>query len=293
MSDVVVIRSSTPPPLWEHLNIARMVRVVWGNRELIRNFARRDLAERHKGAVLGAVWNVMNPLLSLAVYTVVFGYIFGNRWERGSPALPPHLDFPLTFFAGNAVFHVFGECANRAPSLVSSRSNLVRKVVFPLEILPVAAVRAGIVHALIIVGILLVVLAAVTGGEGLHWTIVLFPVVLVPLAMLTLGVTWALAAIGVFVRDVRHVVVVLTQLLMFCTPLFYKVDRIPPEHAWLRTLIESNPLSVLVESGRRTLLWGELPDWTALGWVSVFGAIVMAGGFFVFSAMRRSMADVH
>ncbi len=293
MSEVVVIRTSTPPPLWEHLNPARMVRVVWENRELIRNFARRDLAERHKGAVLGAVWNVMNPLLSLAVYTVVFGYIFGQRWERGDPALPARLDFPLTFFAGNAVFHVFSECANRAPTLVSSRPNLVRRVVFPLEILPVAAVRAGIVHALIIVALLLAVLGGVTGGHGLHWTIVLLPAVLVPLAMLSLGVAWALAAIGVFVRDVRHVVVVLTQLLMFTTPLFYKVDRIPPEHAWLRTLIEANPLSVLVESGRRVLLWGEMPDWMGLGWVTVLGAVVMMGGFFVFSAMRRSMADVH
>ncbi|HMN42875.1 MAG TPA: ABC transporter permease [Phycisphaerales bacterium] len=293
MAELVVIRSSMPPPLWEHLNPARMVRILWEHRELTRNFARRDLAERHKGALLGVAWNVISPLLSLAVYTVVFGLIFGASWGRGNPPLPKFVDFPLTLLAGSAIFQMFAESANRASTLVSSRPNLVRRVVFPLEILPVAAVRAGLVHTLIIVGILLVVLAAVTGGSGMHWTIVLLPAVLAPLVMVCLGVSWALAAVGVFVRDVRHIVAVVTQLLMFTTPLFYPLDRISPEHVWLRRVIETNPLSVLVESGRRVVLWGEAPDWWRLGWVTVFAAVVMMGGFFVFSAMRRSMADVH
>ena len=293
MAELVVIRSSMPPPLWEHLNPARMVRILWEHRELTRNFARRDLAERHKGALLGVAWNVISPLLSLAVYTVVFGLIFGASWGRGNPPLPKFVDFPLTLLAGSAIFQMFAESANRASTLVSSRPNLVRRVVFPLEILPVAAVRAGLVHTLIIVGILLVVLAAVTGGSGMHWTIVLLPAVLAPLVMVCLGVSWALAAVGVFVRDVRHIVAVVTQLLMFTTPLFYPLDRISPEQVWLRRVIETTPLSVLVESGRRVVLWGEAPDWWRLGWVTVFAAVVMMGGFFVFSAMRRSMADVH
>ena len=127
----------------------------------------------------------------------------------------------------------------------------------------------------------------------MHWTIVLLPAVLAPLVMVCLGVSWALAAVGVFVRDVRHIVAVVTQLLVFPKPLFYPLDRISPEHVWLRRVIETNPLSVLVESGRRVVLWGEAPDWWRLGWVTVFAAVVMMGGFFVFSAMRRSMADVH
>ena len=346
MAELVVIRSSMPPPLWEHLNPARMVRILWEHRELTRNFARRDLAERHKGALLGVAWNVISPLLSLAVYTVVFGLIFGASWGRGHPALPEFVgfpltplaggaeggavggggwsvpaplrgvggerggggaiwggrggggtpplpkfvDFPLTLLAGSAIFQMFAESANRASTLVSSRPNLVRRVVFPLEILPVAAVRAGLVHTLIIVGILLVVLAAVTGGSGMHWTIVLLPAVLAPLVMVCLGVSWALAAVGVFVRDVRHIVAVVTQLLMFTTPLFYPLDRISPEHVWLRRVIETNPLSVLVESGRRVVLWGEAPDWWRLGWVTVFAAVGGGGGVFVVSALRGRAA---
>jgi lipopolysaccharide transport system permease protein len=293
MSDAVVIRSCTPPPVGEHFNPVRVVRTVWANRELIRNFAQRDMAERHKGALLGVAWNILNPLLTLAVYTVVFGMIFHQRWGRGSPALPDMLDFPLTFFAGNAVFAIFAECVNKAPTLVSSRPNLVRRVVFPLEILPVAAVRAAIVHAMIIVALLLIVLAAVSKGAGLHWQIVFLPLVLLPLALLSVGFTWTLAAVGVFVRDVRHIVVVLTQLLMFMTPLFYQVDRIPPDMGALRAMIQYNPLSVVVENARRVLLWGEMPDWLALGWVTGLGVAVAMGGFAVFSALRRSMADVH
>lgn len=293
MSDAVVIRRSTPPPTGEHFNPVRMVRTIWAHRELIGNFARRDLAERHKGAILGVAWNVLSPLLSLAVYTVVFGIIFRQRWERGSPPLPDALDFPLTFFAGHAVFAIFAESVNRAPTLVSSRPNLVRKVVFPLEILPVAAVRAAIVHAMFIVALLLVVLAIVTGGKGVHWQIVLLPLIIAPLAMLSAGLTWALSAIGVFVRDVRHIVVVLTQLLMFMTPLFYQVSNIPAQYPALRAIIVYNPLSVIVENSRRVLLWGENPDWVALGWVAVVSVAAMMGGFAVFSALRRSMADVH
>lgn len=289
----VVIRSATPPALGKHLSPGRLVRSVWEHRGLIRSFAGREIAERHKGALLGVGWNILSPLLSLAVFTVVFGYIFGQRWGRGNPPLPDALDFPLTFFAGNLLFHVFAECAGRGPTLVSGRPNLVRKVVFPLEVLPVAAAWSAGVQAVITAGVLLVVLAAVGGIKMLHWQIVLFPVVMVPLMMMSVGVAWGLAAVGVFVRDLRHVVVVLTQLLMFMTPLFYRVDEKLDGHPFLRSLIEHNPMSVIVESGRRVLLWGETPDWVALQWTTIFGAAVMLGGWFVFSAMRRSMADVH
>jgi lipopolysaccharide transport system permease protein len=290
----LVIRSSVPPSLSEHLSPGRLVRSIWGNRELIGNFARRELMERHKGALLGVAWNIVSPLLTLAVYTIVFGYIFGTRWGRGSPPLPDRFDFPLTFFAGNALFHVFTECANRAPTLVTSRSNLVRKVVFPLEILPVTAVWAAFIQSLITIGLLLAVLAIVTDGAGLHWQILYLPLVMLPLLMLSVGAAWALSAVGVFIRDLRHVVVVLTQLLMFMTPVFYKLDaRLAGIHPWLRGIIAHNPLSVIVENGRRVMLWGETPDWIALGWVTMLGAAAMFGGNFVFSAMRRSMADVH
>lgn len=288
----IVIRTSHPQPVGEHFSPARLVRTLWANRGLISSFASRELMERHKGAILGVGWNILSPLLTLAVFTIVFGYMFGMRWERGN--LPPHLDFPLTFFCGQALFAVFAESASRAPTLVSGRPNLVRKVVFPLEILPVTVVWAGVMHALISLAILLVLLVGFTGT--LHWQTMFLPLVLVPLVMLSLGVTWVLSAIGVFLRDVRHIVIVLVQLLMFMTPLFYRLDRLehlPENLAFIRGIIEHNPLHVIVENGRRVVLWGEMPQWGALGVVTVFSAAVMVLGHGVFAMLRRSMADVH
>ena len=288
-SGTLVIRSSAARPWSEHFSVVRLVGTVWRHWGLIRGFTAREVLERNKGAALGVVWNVANPLITLAVYTAVFGYIFGSRWDKGE--LPERLDFPITFFAGQMLFHVFAECANRAPTLVSSRPNLVRRVVFPLEILPVTVVCASLVTLAISAAIVLTITFIATGH--LHWTVALLPVVCVPLVMLSLGAAWMLAAVGVFVRDVRNIVVVATQLLMFMTPLFYKIDRIPAEHTWLHWIVRHNPLSVIVENGRRCVLWGETLEWEKLGWTTLAGLVVMVAGFAVFSMLRRSMADVH
>lgn len=262
---------------------------LWRHRGLIRSFASRELLERNKGAVLGVAWNVLNPLLQLAVYTAVFGYLFGTRWERGG--LPAQVDFPLVFFVGHTFFHVFAECANRAPTMVSGRPNLVRKVIFPLEILPATVVSSSLVYAGISIAIALVILLIATGG--LPWTAVLAPVVALPLVMLSLGVGWVLSAAGVFVRDVRHIVQVLTQLLMFATPIFYKVERFGEDKRWIVWMIEHNPMSVIVESARRCVLWGEQPEWERLGVVTLVAWGVMQAGYVVFMRLRPQMADVH
>lgn len=251
--------------------------------------AGREVLERHKGMVLGVAWNVLTPIIQLVIFTFVFGYIFRSRWERGG--LPPSLDFPLTYFAGQTFFQVFAEAAGRGPMLVSSRPNLVRRVVFPLEILPVTAVVASLVQVVISVAILLVAVAVVTGRVPV--SAVYLPVVLVPLVMLALGVAWALAGVGVFVRDLRQIMMVVVLVVQFATPLFYQVERIPEEFRVVRAVIEYNPLSVIIENGRRALLWGEPLQWGALGWVTLASAGIMLAGYTMFMTLRRHLADVH
>lgn len=283
----LVIRTSRRPPLSSSLSPLALAGMMSRHRDLIRGFAARELLERHKGAILGVAWNILNPLLTLVIYTAVFGYIFGTYWGRGD--LPRRLDFPLVFFVGHTLFHVFAETANRAPTLVSNRPNLVRKVVFPLEILPVTIVLSSLVYAAIALGICLLVLFIAKGSVPVR--ALLLPVVLLPLIMLSLGTGWFLAAVGVFLRDVRHIVQVLTQMLMFMTPIFYQAnERIPPG---LRGLIEANPLTTIVENGRRALLWDEPLQWWRLGAVTVASAVVMQAGYAFFMTMRRGMADVH
>lgn len=285
----LTIRTSQPRPALSHFSVAAMLASLIRHRELIWGFAARDVLERHKGALLGVGWNVLQPLLQLAIYTVVFGYIFGSRWEKGN--LPAPIDFPVTLFAGLVAFNVFAESVSRAPTAVSSRPNLVRKVVFPVEILPVTVVVSALVNMAIGAGLLLLIVLGFTGSVShTAWA---FPLVLVPLAMLSLGASWLLGALGVFVRDVRQIVVVLTQLLMFTTPLFFSIERIPEQYPMIRWAITHNPLSIIVENARRTLVWGEWPQWEPLGIVGAIGAIAMLGGWAFFSACRRGMADVH
>lgn len=285
----VVIRSSTPPPAGRYFNPVDILRVLYQNHALIRSFASREILERNKGAYLGVAWNIANPLLQLAIYTTIFGYLFGTRWERGN--LPSHLDFPLVFFVGQTYFHVFAETANRSPTLVTSRPNLVRKVIFPLEILPATIVASSLFYAAVTLAITLVVL--LVAGHPIPMSALLAPVIALPLIMLSLGVSWLLAATGVFIRDVRHIVQVLTQLLMFCTPIFYKVDRFAGDKRWIAEIIEANPLSVIVENARRALLWNEPLQWDRLAIITLFSLIIMQFGYYVFMRAKPQMADVH
>jgi len=290
MSDVA-IRSAHGPTAGAYLSPIGLVGGLWGKRDLIRQFASRELLERHRGALLGIAWNVLSPLLTLGVYTFVFGYVLNVRWEsRGGHAwegMDPHLSFALTFFCGHAVAHLFAESVSRAPMLVASRPNLVRKVVFPLEILPVSVLVAGLVTLGISIGILVVCILAF--GASVPATAPLFIVPMVPLVMLALGASWMLASLGVFLRDVRNVVQVAVQVLIFMSAVFYPIERVP--EAW-RWVVQYNPLAVIIENGRRTLLWGEMPEWDKLAWITLLSIVVMQGGYVWFMRTKRGMADV-
>jgi lipopolysaccharide transport system permease protein len=281
----VVVRSSVAEPLGTYLSPVHLARTLWSHRELIRQFVGREILERHKGAYLGVAWNVLSPVLQLAVYSVIFGFVLKGHWER--TFIDPRIDFTLLFLVGHTLFHFFAEVANRSPALVASRANLVRKVVFPTEIMPVVIVVSGLVYVGIMFALLVVVVGVV--GKTFVWTSVFLPVVVVPLVMLALGTGWFLASLGVFVRDLRQVVPVLTMLLMFATPVFYAPERLPEE---LRFVAELNPLAVIVENGRRVMIWGEMPRWGALGAVTVLSAMVMQGGYAWYMKSKRGLADV-
>lgn len=302
MSAAVVIHSARPEPLLTHLSPLHLARLLARHRGLIVQFAQREIVERHRGAALGIVWNILNPLLSLAVFTFIFGVVMGVSWPpipnptpvafpaHANPAPPPPLPalpFVVILFCGQTIFHVFAESANRAPTLITSRRGFVRKVVFPIEILSVAAVGSTVVY--LAVGIVLTLAAAVICTGHVSTTAWMFPIVLVPLYLLSLGVSWFLSSLGVFLHDIRQIVGVVTSLLMFCSGVFYPIDRIPENMRWL---VSYNPLYVLVESGRRTLLWSQEPDWPALLVLTAASLIVMQCGYAFFAKSKRGMADV-
>ncbi|KVD77391.1 hypothetical protein WS62_30715 [Burkholderia sp. ABCPW 14] len=246
--------------------------------------AKRDLSSRYKGSHLGMLWAVLLPLAMLGIYSYVFGAVFKSRW--GGPGASD-FPFPLVLFAGLIAFNFFAECVNRAPTLVSSSPNLVKKSVFPLEILPWMTVFTAGINSSISIAILLI-------GEWL-WvghvplTAVLFPLMLVPIAFTSLGVSWFLASLGVYVRDIAQLVGLVTTALLFFTPIFYPPTNIP---AALTGFAAVNPIATQVESMRDVLLWGRLPDFTAFLTALVLGWITAWIGFIWFSNTSDGFADV-
>jgi lipopolysaccharide transport system permease protein len=273
----------------EALSPVTLVRNLWEYRELIKQFSIRETVARHKGTHLGIAWTVGQPLLTLAVFTLLFTSVFEVRWNTKLSG-EMKIDYALNFFAGFVLYAVFSETVGRAPGLILEKPNFVRKVVFPLEILPVAALGASLVYALMGVGVLLVAALVLAGHFSV--TLWLFPLTLIPLAALTLGLSWFLCALGVFIRDIKHVVAVVLQLLFFVTPIMYPLDMVQEklgDWAWIMYL---NPLTPILEDGRRTLLLGQPPHWLGLAISTLIGLFVMQAGYAWFRRSRQGFADV-
>lgn len=262
-----------------------MLGQVWRNRSLVLQMARREIVGRYKGSTFGLLWSFFNPLLMLSVYTFVFSVVFRARWTDAPDE--SRTRFAVLMFAGMIVHGLFAEVVNRAPGLVVGNPNFVKRIVFPLETLPIITLLAALFHAGVSVVVLLVA-SLLLNGE-LHGTALAWPMVLAPLLLLTLGWSWILASLGAYLRDIAQVVSIATTILLFMTPVFYPVSALPAEY---RAVMEANPLTFMVEQSRAVLLFGDAPDWARLG-RHLFGSAIFAWfGFAWFQRARRGFADV-
>lgn len=257
---------------------------LWSNRSLIARLAGREISARWRGSVLGPIWAIAAPLLLLSVYTFVFATVLKTRWPMPEGTSAP---FSLILFSGLVVFQLFAETINASPSLIRSNPVYVKQVVFPLEILPATTLAVALFNA----GVSAVVLAV--GYLILHGrpplSVLWLPVVLLPVPLLALGLAWFLASLGTFLRDTVQIAAILTTVLMFLSPIFYSIDAVPEAY---RTLIWSNPLSVVLVQARDALFHGRgpalLPYAISLG--LAFVAFVL--GFRFFRATKDAFADV-
>ena len=261
-------------------------RSLWQNRSLIAQMSKREVVGRYKGSILGLAWSFFNPVFMLVVYTFVFSEIFKSRWG-GVGVEESKTQFAIVLFVGMIVLGLFSEVVNRAPTLVLANVNYVKKVVFPLEILPLIVMGAALFHAMISLAVLLSAFFLLNGY--LHWTALLLPLVLMPLLILIMGLAWILASLGVFLRDVGQFVTILTTVLTFLSPIFYPVSAVPEA---ARVFIMANPLTFIIEQSREVLLWGHLPDWSGLGLYTLVALVFAWAGFVWFQKTRKGFADV-
>ena len=282
MSDAI---TAIDPHAAQPTSLVALIESLWRNRHLIVQMTRREVVGRYKGSALGLAWSFLTPILMLAVYTFVFSVVFKARW--GTDGDESKTQFALVLFVGIIVHGLFAEVLNRAPGLILSNVNYVKKVVFPLDVLPVIAIGAALFHASISLAVLLIAFALFNGY--LHWTIIFVPVVLLPLVILTLGVAWIFASLGVFLRDVGQTVGIITTVMLFLAPIFYPVTALPEE---VRPLIMANPLTFIIEEARGVVILGRMPEWTGLGIYTLAATAVAWAGFAWFQKTRKGFADV-
>jgi lipopolysaccharide transport system permease protein len=256
----------------------------WRNRHLIFQLTKRDVLGRYRGSMMGLGWSFFNPLIMLVVYTFVFSVVFKARW---TVAGEDKVNFAIILFVGLIVHGLFAECINRAPSLILSNNNYVKKVVFPLEILPTVALGSALFHAVVSLAVLLA--AQLLINQQLPWTVVVFPVILMPLLLVTMGFAWLLSALGVYIRDIGQATSIFTTILMFLSPVFYPVSALPASY---QVWVNLNPLTFIIEQGRNVLIFARTPNWGGLGVALAAGLVVCSSGFWWFQKTRKGFADV-
>jgi lipopolysaccharide transport system permease protein len=276
----------TNPHATQPTSFVSLGKSLWRNRQLIVQMAKRDVVGRYKGSAMGVAWSFFNPVFMLAVYTFVFSEIFKIRWG-GVGGDDSKTQFALVLFVGMIVLSLFSEVLNRAPGLILSNVNYVKKVVFPIEILPIIATCVALFHSQISLGVMLAAFGIFNGY--LHWAVVFIPFVLLPLVILTLGLGWMLASLGVFLRDVGQTVGIITTVLTFLSPVFYPVTAVPER---FRPFIMVNPLTFIIEQAREVLIWGHLPNWLGLGIYTLAATVVAWAGYAWFQKTRKGFADV-
>lgn len=261
-----------------------MVRSFWRNRGLIWALTTREVLGRYRGSVMGILWSFFNPLLMLGVYTFIFSTVFKARWAGGSDS---KTEFALLLFAGMLVFGIFSECVNRAPVLVLSNPNYVKKVVFPLEILPIVSLGAALFHLLVslLVWVLFYMVAFGVPKSG----ILMLPIALFPFAIFVLGLSWFLAALGVYLRDVGQFVGVVVMALMFLSPIFYPLSALPEGY---REVVALSPITAAVDQARDLMFWGKPLAWGSWSVYLVISLVIGWLGFAWFQQTRRGFADV-
>lgn len=259
---------------------------VYRYRYLLMQMTKREIAYRYRGSALEMVWAFLNPLLMLTVYTFVFSVVFKARWGETS-VKESRVDFAIILFSGLIVFNLFADILNRAPYLVLSNASYVKKVIFPLELLPLISIGTVLFHTGLSLLALLLIQLLFKGY--IPWTVLYTPVVLLPVLLAGLGISWLLSALTVYIRDIAQITGLLTTVLLFVSSVFFPVSALPSRY---QLVVYLNPLALIISESRKILVFGESPDWNILILTSSIGLLISLLGYWWFQKARKGFADV-
>jgi len=260
-------------PLWE---LPQRIDLVW-------SLTKRELAARYKGSVLGILWAIVTPVVMIVIFTIIFAGIFKAKFGTSDS----QWDFALYLFCGLLPWNAFQEALTFSSNIVVTRANLVKRVVFPLETLPLAQTLAAIINQLF--GTIALLAGIIVIRHELNFTLIYLPLLLIPQFIATIGAAWLLASLGVFIRDIVQGTTLVLLAWMYLTPIIYPETIVPSVY---RPIIDVNPFSPLIRSYRRVIIEGTAPDWSGLAYFLAFGIVIFVIGYWWFARSRKNFADV-
>ncbi len=263
------------------------LRFLRRNHYLLFALVRRDVTGKYKGSVFGLVWSIVEPVVLLGIYTLVFGGLFQLRLPYDTSISA----YALYIFSGIVVWLAISDGINRCTTVIVDHVSMVKKVIFPAEILPLQVILSAIIHQLI--GLAVLGAGLIVLGKGVFWTWLLFPLLLLPQFLITAGIGWLAASVGVFIRDIRQAVTLGLVCWMFLTPIFYPEELV-------RTAFEGrfsfwltlNPAAALLHNYRRVFLDGAAPDWLMYCYLTGVGLVVFTAGWWWFKRTQKSLVDL-
>lgn len=256
-------------------------------RALIWQFTKRNIETRHKGNALGLLWLILNPLIQMCIYSFVFGVIFEARFNSNDES---GLSYALGIFLSLTIYQFIAETLNSAPSIIVGNPNFVKKVVFPLEVLPIATVGAALYN--LIISLILTLIGVLAFGGGFTFGMLFFPLIILPAIILALGMAWLISSLGVFFKDLQHAVGHISLIMMYASAIFYSKEMVVEKSPKIWELLRFNPIVHVIEQSRRAILWDATIQWNGIIYSYFIGTIVFFSGFIIFKKLRTEFADL-
>jgi lipopolysaccharide transport system permease protein len=259
----------------------------WTKFDLLRTLVRRDLEARYKGSILGNLWPLLNQLSQLLIYTYVFSVVLKVKLSLKS--LPENnFTFGLWLFAGLLPWLAFSGGLIQSANSVVAHNNLVKKVVFPLALLPLVPILSTFIESSF--GLIMLIFFVAFNTHTLHPTLALLPLVWLTQLLLTTGLGYLASGLTVFLRDIPQTLAVLLNIWMYLTPIIYPASAIPQE--WRSVVFWLNPMTAIVEVYRDLILVGKVEHWGEWGVSSIIALVIFCSGFYVYKRLRTAFADV-